>query len=100
MVNKLSLPALQPTPSVKAVVAQRAADAEARNNMTKVGGGDKIQVATTQNADANGSIKEAVQMMSRMEKVGNAQNTVGGKRRRKRRTFRRRRARTLRRRRR
>ena len=100
MVNKLSLPPLQPTPSVKEVIAQRAADADAKNDLTKVGGGDRIQVATTQNENANTSIKEAVTMMSRMEKVGNAQNSVGGKRRRKRRTFRRRRARTLRRRRR
>jgi len=100
MVNKLSLPPLQPTPSVKDVIAQRAADADAKNGLTKVGGGDRIQVATTRDESANNNIKGLVANMSRMEKVGNAQNSVGGKRRRKRRTFRRRRARTLRRRRR
>jgi len=101
MVNNLKMPPLKPTPSVKTVISNMNAKAEAQNQATKVGGGDKIQVVTTHNAESNDSIKDGAVNMSRMEKVLNAQTSAtkpkGGKR--KRRTFRRRRTRTFRRRR-
>ena len=92
----MNLPPYTPPPSAKAIVQARSEHMQQQNNLSK--GGGKIEHASTGSPASDANVAKSVEMLSRMDKVNDAQNTIGGRRtfrrrRRRRRTFRRRRRR-------